>query len=50
MQNFFHGDLAELVIFNKVLSGEELAQSAAYLAEKYGITLERAPQNLTKPN
>ena len=39
MQNFFHGDLAELVIFNKVLSGEELAQSAAYLAEKYGITL-----------
>jgi hypothetical protein len=41
MQNFFHGDLAELVIFNKVLTEDELAQSTAYLADKYGIALDR---------
>jgi hypothetical protein len=37
MQNFFHGDLAELLIYNKALSPEELATTTAYLAEKYVI-------------
>jgi hypothetical protein len=40
MQNFFHGDLAELLIFNKALTPEELTQTTAYLADKYAITLE----------
>lgn len=40
MQNYFHGDLAELLIFNKALSSEELAQTTTYLADKYGITLD----------
>jgi hypothetical protein len=40
MQNFFHGDLAELMIYNTALSSPELAQVTAYLAEKYSISLE----------
>jgi hypothetical protein len=39
MQNYFHGDLAELLIFNKALSAEELAQTTAYLADKYQIAV-----------
>ena len=38
-QNFFHGDLAELMIYNKVLSPKELDQTIAYLADKYSIAL-----------
>jgi Concanavalin A-like lectin/glucanases superfamily len=40
MQNFFHGDLAELLIFNKALSPDELTRTTAYLADKYAIMLE----------
>ena len=40
MQNFFHGDLAELLIYNQALSQEELAANTAYLAEKYSIDLD----------
>lgn len=40
MQNFFHGDLAELMIFNKALSAEELGETTNYLAEKYAIAAE----------
>lgn len=40
MQNYFHGDLAELLIYNKALSPQELADTTAYLAEKYAIALE----------
>lgn len=40
MQNYFHGDLAELLIYNKALSPSELADSTAYLAEKYSISLD----------
>ena len=36
---YFHGDLAELLIFNKALSPEELAETTAYLADKYAIQL-----------
>jgi hypothetical protein len=38
-QLYFHGDLAELLIFNKALSPEELAQTTTYLADKYKIAL-----------
>jgi hypothetical protein len=42
MQNFFHGDLSELLIYNQALSSDELASTTSYLAEKYAITLEDA--------
>ena len=41
MQNFFHGDLAELLIYNQVLSPDELAATTTYLADKYSIELDR---------
>jgi hypothetical protein len=44
MQNFFHGDLAELLIYNKALAPQELAETTAYLAEKYSIELDAQPQ------
>ena len=37
---FFQGDLAELLIYNKGLSPRELADTTAYLADKYSIPLE----------
>ncbi|MBX3432495.1 MAG: hypothetical protein KF847_04165 [Pirellulales bacterium] len=37
---FFHGDLAELMIFNDAASDERLAATVAYLSEKYQIPLE----------
>jgi hypothetical protein len=40
-QNFFHGDLAEMLIFNKALSPQELAQTTLYLAGKYAIELDQ---------
>jgi hypothetical protein len=40
MQNFFHGDLAELMIYNKALSPSELSDVTKYLAEKYAIPLD----------
>jgi Concanavalin A-like lectin/glucanases superfamily len=40
MQNYFHGDLAEMLIYNKALSPHELAETTAYLAKKYAIQLE----------
>jgi hypothetical protein len=40
-QLYFHGDLAELLIFNKALSAEELAQTTTYLADKYEIALDQ---------
>jgi hypothetical protein len=42
MQNFFHGDLSELLIYNRALRPDELASTMSYLAEKYAITLEDA--------
>lgn len=41
MQNYFHGDLAELMIYNKALSEGELLETMGYLAEKYGIAMEQ---------
>jgi Concanavalin A-like lectin/glucanases superfamily len=38
-QLFFHGDLAELLIYNKALSAQELAEATSYLADKYSIKL-----------
>lgn len=43
MQNYFHGDLAELLIYNKALSSKELSETTAYLAAKYSIKLDAAP-------
>jgi hypothetical protein len=43
MQNYFHGDLAELLIYNKALSPTELAKTTGYLAEKYSIALDPDP-------
>jgi hypothetical protein len=40
MQNFFHGDLAELMIYNKALAPRELDDVTSYLAAKYAISLE----------
>jgi anti-sigma factor RsiW len=37
MDLYFHGDLAEMLIFNKALSPEELAETTKYLADKYSI-------------
>ncbi len=39
MQLYFHGDLAEMLIYNTALSPEQLAETSSYLAEKYSITL-----------
>src|SRR6185369_11927884 len=43
MQNYFHGDLSELLIYNKALSPKELAETTAYLANKYSIALDPNP-------
>ena len=40
MELFFGGDLAEMLIYNKALSADELAQTTAYLADKYAIKLD----------
>jgi hypothetical protein len=42
MQNFFHGELAELLIYNKAMPSDELAATTAYLAEKYAIEFSAA--------
>jgi hypothetical protein len=39
-QNFFHGDLAELLIYNQAMSRADLAATTAYLADKYSIVLD----------
>jgi hypothetical protein len=43
-QLFFHGDLSELLIYNKALSQRELEDTTAYLADKYSVTLDPAPR------
>jgi hypothetical protein len=40
MQNVFHGDLAELLIYNQAMSPAELEATTAYLAAKYGIDVD----------
>ena len=40
MELYFGGDLGEMMIFNKALSPEELAQTTTYLADKYKIKLD----------
>jgi hypothetical protein len=39
MQLYFGGDLGEMMIYNKALSPEELAETTSYLADKYAIKL-----------
>jgi hypothetical protein len=50
MENFFHGDLAELMIYNKALSAKELADATAYLGEKYAIPLDQGAPSDRKAN
>jgi hypothetical protein len=50
MENYFHGDLAELLLFNEVLSPDQIAQRTKYLAEKYGIALESSASVLSDAN
>ncbi len=40
MELYFGGDLGEMLIYNKALSTEELAQTTTYLADKYKIKLD----------
>lgn len=49
-QLFFHGDLAELLIYNKALTSEELAATTTYLAEKYAIEVESPTTAPTEVN
>jgi putative heme-binding domain-containing protein len=39
VQGFFHGEFAELIVFNKALADAERAQVERYLSEKYGALL-----------
>lgn len=40
MELFFGGDLGEMLIYNKALTPTELAQTTAYLADKFAIPLD----------
>ena len=40
MELYFGGDLAEMLIYNKALAPDELAQTTKYLADKYAIELD----------
>ncbi len=40
----FNGDIAEVLIYDHVLSADERKQTDAYLAEKYGITIKSKEQ------
>ena len=37
---FWNGDLAEIIVYNRKLSDEERAKVVDYLAKKYGVTLQ----------
>jgi hypothetical protein len=41
MQLFFHGDLAEMLIYNCALAPDEIEEVSQHLAEKYQISLEK---------
>lgn len=38
--NYFNGDIAEILVYNRQLSADELTAVDTYLATKWGITLE----------
>ena len=40
MELFFHGDLAELLIFNRALGDQETGEVTRHLAERYAIALQ----------
>ena len=40
MELFFHGDLSELLIYNRALTQEELSEITNHLAEQYKIVLD----------
>jgi ferric-dicitrate binding protein FerR (iron transport regulator) len=37
---YFHGDMAEILIYNGALTGDEIAQVNQYLGQKYSIAVE----------
>lgn len=43
----FYGDIAENIVYSRVLSGEELIKVNSYLALKYGLTLDENPADAT---
>ncbi|TWT92855.1 FecR protein [Botrimarina colliarenosi] len=43
MQLFFHGDLAEMLIYNEALPSGQLRATSQYLADKYAIELHASP-------
>ena len=43
---YFHGDMAEVLIYNGALSGEEIASVNTYLGGKYSIDVDAQPVNL----
>ncbi|MCO6044663.1 FecR domain-containing protein [Aeoliella sp. ICT_H6.2] len=45
----FHGDIAELLIFNEALTPEEISQVNAYLGKKYSIPTSSPGESETQP-
>jgi putative heme-binding domain-containing protein len=43
IQGFFHGEIAEFVVFNRQLTESERASVEKYLNQKYGFLLNRVP-------
>jgi hypothetical protein len=43
----FNGDIAEMIVFNRVLTPLEAQQVGGYLAQKYGLNTNYPPLNLT---
>lgn len=46
----FQGNIGEVIVFDRVLSGEELARVESYLALKYGISRSDDNDNNSTPN
>lgn len=40
LSNYFKGEIAEVIIYNRVLTDAEIEQTEGYLASKYGLTLD----------
>ena len=44
VQGFFHGEIAEFLLYNRALTEPERASVESYLNKKYGLLLNRAPE------
>ncbi|MCC7518713.1 MAG: fibronectin type III domain-containing protein [Verrucomicrobiae bacterium] len=45
--NYFKGEIAEILVYKRTLSSQDRAQVDEYLARKYGIQVPRPPTELT---